>query len=1025
MKTRFNTVDLTAIITELKQNLLGMRVAQVYDVDHKTYLIKLSTEEKKSVLLLESGIRLHTTDYEWPKSPALSGFSMKLRKHLRNRRLEMIRQLGVDRIVDMQFGINDAAYHVILELYDRGNIVLTDSEYIILNILRPRAKGSEDVKFVVREKYPVDLAQQSEPVLDTGKLTEIISTARVGDNLKKVLIPHVPYGPAVIEHVLLGHGFQQNTKIGKEFDALKDVSRLKEALQEAEKILNEASKNQCKGFIIQKNEKKLNIENGEQEFTTNVEFHPFLFRQHQQNPYVENCSFDKAVDQFFSSLEGQKIDLKAIQQEKGALKKLQNIKKDHEQRVSSLQKVQEEDIFKAQAIEINLPLVDKALLVVRSAIANQISWTEIWNIIQEAAVQGDPVAKAIKSLKLEVNHFTMLLDVQNDNTQKSEGNENEKTGSKNSVLVDINIDLSAYSNARKYYDKKRNAAKKAQKTLESSEKAFKSAEKKTKQLLKEVAVITTITKARKTFWFEKFLWFISSENYLVIGGRDIQQNELIVKKYLKQGDIYVHADLHGASSIVIKNPTGGDVPPKTLNEAGTMAVCYSAAWEAKIVTSAWWVYHHQVSKTAPSGEYLTSGAFMIRGKKNFLPPSHLIMGFGFLFKLDEDSVENHKEERKVKLDDGYDAVGEELISSLDIEEDKELPVKEDDLEEDQNENHEGEIRENIKSVPVNTGCEQNFARNDDVKKSNTDDENTSDDDESLKFPDTQVKLGSYNEYKSEACNVESLEDEKVVFLGDDQPVLIKSSKIENTALKKSRQKLPIKQDTSHKDINDQIKASIQPKRGQKAKMKRIKDKYKDQDEEERQLRMEILASAGGKEKGNKNGKSSKEKKQKQEKKKLSNQKKQGKGAVHFYQPNEDVEDTPSHVKNELPKQQITDSEHQVDGEVEDGAEEMAENNEITQLINLLTGIPLLDDTLLFALPVCAPYAAMQNYKFKVKVLPGTAKRGKAAKTALHSFLQDKITARDRDLLKSVKDQDISRNLPGKVKLVATSSAKSK
>ena len=34
--------------------------------------------------------------------------------------------------------------------------------------------------------------------------------------------------------------------------------------------------------------------------------------------------------------------------------------------------------------------------------------------------------------------------------------------------------------------------------------------------------------------FEKFLWFISSENFLVIGGRDQQQNELIVKRYMKQ-----------------------------------------------------------------------------------------------------------------------------------------------------------------------------------------------------------------------------------------------------------------------------------------------------------------------------------------------------------------------------------------------------------------------------------------------------------------------------------------------------------
>lgn len=36
--------------------------------------------------------------------------------------------------------------------------------------------------------------------------------------------------------------------------------------------------------------------------------------------------------------------------------------------------------------------------------------------------------------------------------------------------------------------------------------------------------------------FEKFLWFISSENYLIIAGRDQQQNEIIVKRYLRAGN---------------------------------------------------------------------------------------------------------------------------------------------------------------------------------------------------------------------------------------------------------------------------------------------------------------------------------------------------------------------------------------------------------------------------------------------------------------------------------------------------------
>lgn len=74
---------------------------------------------------------------------------------------------------------------------------------------------------------------------------------------------------------------------------------------------------------------------------------------------------------------------------------------------------------------------------------------------------------------------------------------------------------------------------------------------------------------------------------------------------------------------------------------------FSVAWEAKVVTNAYWVMGDQVSKTAPTGEYLTTGSFMVRGKKNFLPPSHLILGLSFLFRLEDGSVERHKGERKI------------------------------------------------------------------------------------------------------------------------------------------------------------------------------------------------------------------------------------------------------------------------------------------------------------------------------------------------------------------------------------------
>lgn len=73
-------------------------------------------------------------------------------------------------------------------------------------------------------------------------------------------------------------------------------------------------------------------------------------------------------------------------------------------------------------------------------------------------------------------------------------------------------------------------------------------------------------------------------------GRDAQQNELIVKRYFTKGDAYVHAELHGASSTIVKNPNPEKpIPPLTLQQAGCACVCRSRAWDSKIVTSAWWV----------------------------------------------------------------------------------------------------------------------------------------------------------------------------------------------------------------------------------------------------------------------------------------------------------------------------------------------------------------------------------------------------------------------------------------------------
>lgn len=91
------------------------------------------------------------------------------------------------------------------------------------------------------------------------------------------------------------------------------------------------------------------------------------------------------------------------------MKKLDNVRRDHVERLEALEKTQDLDKQRAELITRNQTLVDSCLLVLQSALASQLSWPDIKTLIEEATAQGDPVASAIKELKLNTNHITLLL----------------------------------------------------------------------------------------------------------------------------------------------------------------------------------------------------------------------------------------------------------------------------------------------------------------------------------------------------------------------------------------------------------------------------------------------------------------------------------------------------------------------------------------------------------------------------------------------------------------------------------------
>ena len=127
-----------------------------------------------------------------------------------------------------------------------------------------------------------------------------------------------------------------------------------------------------------------------------------------------------------------------------------------------------------------------------------------------------------------------------------------------------------------------------------------------------------------------------------------------------------------------------------------------------------------------------------------------------------------------------------------------------------------------------------------------------------------------------------------------------------------------------------------------------------------------------------------------------------------------------------------------DGIIEDEGGENDGPIDDTAEISKLTGKPLPEDIILYALPVCAPYATLAQYKYRVKLTPGNQKRGKASKQCLEMFCRSEDSgsgkkvgntknsnsnARYVAMIKAVNDNEWVQAMCGDVKISAAGASK--
>jgi hypothetical protein len=450
--------------------------------------------------------------------------------------------------------------------------------------------------------------------------------------------------------------------------------------------------------------------------------------------------------------------------------------------------------------------------------------------------------------------------------------------------------------------------------------------------------------------------------------------ELTLFRYLQKGDVYVHADLHGAATVVIRNnPKTQDspIPPSTLSQAGTLAVACSNAWDSKAGMSAWWVNADQVSKSAPTGEFLPTGRFMVRGKKNFLPPAVLLLGFGVVFQISEESKARHVKHR-LQDDEPVTSTGDAAGGSASTEA-EEVP----DLDDDDGSvaDHESDAEEEqVAANPLQTQpvTEQVVSGGDEE-------------------PPTQ----QISELQVEGVPKETERPEAEESGSDNEsPAGTQQSTGTQTPSQQSTKKGP-----------------APPKRGKKGKAKKIANKYKDQDEEDRLAAQQLIGAAAGLEKAEAEAKAKAAREAElvfqKERRRAQHQRTQKETAEH-----EEI------------RRLMLEEGQEVLGEGEEG--------EMTSF-EVLVGIPLKGDEILEAIPVCAPWAAMGKYKYKAKLQPGAQKKGKAVKEIMGRWLIDaggkgKVDERSEDrermwpreveLLKGWKVEEVTNTIPvGKVRVM--------
>ncbi|MDG5777656.1 ribosome rescue protein RqcH [Haloarculaceae archaeon H-GB2-1] len=616
-KRELTSVDLAALVGELGA-YGGAKLDKAYLYDDDLLRLKMRDFDRGRVeLLIEVGDRkqAHVAAPEHvPDAPGRPpNFAMMLRNRLQGADFAGVEQFEFDRILQFHFEREDVDTTIVAELFGDGNVAVLDEHGEVVDCLDTVRLKSRTVASGAPYEFP---SSRFNPL--TVEYEAFAARMRDSDtDLVRTLATQLNFGGLYGEELCTRAGVEKTKDIEEadedDFRALHDaLGRLAERLRSGDL------------------DPRVYYE-GEGDDRTRVDVTPLPLEEHADYESEPFETFNEALDDYFYNFEAesdsggggtpapQRPDFEA------EIEKKQRIIDQQEGAIENFEEQAEEEREKAESLYAHYDLVDEVISTVRAAREEGHSWDDIEARFEEGKDRGIAAAETVAGVDGREGTVTVEIDGRRIDLDVSEG-------------VEVNADR-LYTEAKRVEEKKEGALAAIENTREELAEvkarreeweAEDDDEDEAEEAAEEDEEIDWLSRPsipvrQSEQWYERFRWFHTQDDFLVIGGRNADQNEDLVKKYLDKGDLFFHAQAHGGPVTVLKatdpsEPARGDIeiPDRSKREAAQFAVSYASVWkESKFVGDAYMVDPDQVSKTPESGEYLEKGGFAIRGDRTY------------------------------------------------------------------------------------------------------------------------------------------------------------------------------------------------------------------------------------------------------------------------------------------------------------------------------------------------------------------------------------------------------------------------